>query len=210
MLAYLALSTILDGSPRTLRFQIDDWQNQSWGLHNIDRRRIQCEVAIAGDGSRMNLCEHESFRHYLVPNGRGTIHTLYLRADNAAFEIDDAARSVRGGKCDCGWEPVRAFADDHECSRTAEARLWEGKRIGTGKIAGHSVVRYQSVDDEGVETELSLAPGLACEVMEEVRTWPGTFGIPGAKWHFLVTDYKPGEPERSIFRPPLDYHVAPR
>jgi hypothetical protein len=56
-------------------------------------------------------------------------------------------------------------------------------------------VRYRAVDEKGTETELSLAPSLACEVMEEVHTWPGTLGIPGAKWQYRVTSYKPGEPD---------------
>ena len=72
LIAYLGLSTIWDGSPRTIQFQIDDWQNQSWGLHNIDRRRIRCEVAAASDGSRLNRNrENELFKHYFVPNGHG-------------------------------------------------------------------------------------------------------------------------------------------
>lgn len=68
-------------------------------------------------------------------------------------------------------------------------------------------MRYRAVDENGTETELSLAPGLACEVMEEVHTWPGTLGIPGAKWQYRVTSYKSGEPDRNIFRLPVGYVV---
>ena len=207
LIAYLGLSTILDGSPRTIRFQIDDWHNQSWGLHDIDRRRLQCEVAVASDGSRMNRCENELFHHYFVSTRRGTEHSLYLHAANAGFYIDDATRIARGGSCTCTWEPLRALADDNECNRSAEARLSGGKRIGVGQITGHDVVRYRAVDEKGMETALSLAPGLACEVMEEVHTWPGTLGIPGAKWQYRVTSYTPGAPDGSMFRLPVGYVV---
>ena len=163
LIAYLGLSTIVDGSPRTLQFQIDDWQNQSWGLHDIDRRRLRCEVAVASDGSRMNRCEHELFHHYCVPKGRGTEHNLYLRSSNEGFEIDDTARTARGGSCACTWEPFRALADDNECRRTAGARRREGKRIGTGQIAGHAVLRYGSVDETGKGRGVGLPPGLRRE-----------------------------------------------
>jgi hypothetical protein len=95
--------------------------------------------------------------------------------------------------------------DNNECRRTAAVRLPKGKRIGTGEIAGHGVIRYGAVDEKGTVTKLSMAPGLACEVMEEVHTWPGTLGIPSAKWQYRVTSYKPGEPGRKLFRLPSGY-----
>lgn len=81
-------------------------------------------------------------------------------------------------------------------------QLGKGQRIGTGQIAGQSVVRYQAVDGKGTEIDLSLAPGLACEVMEEVHTVAGVLGIPSAQWQYHVRSFKPGEPDRSIFRLP--------
>lgn len=155
----------------------------------------------------MNRCEHEIFHHYFIGNGGGREHSLYLHSENAGFHIDDTARTVRGGPCSCTWEPLSALPGDSDCRRTAEARLDKGKRIGMGRIAGHSVVRYQAFDEKGTETDLSLAPGLSCEVMEEVHTWPGTLGIPAAKWQYHVTSYKPGEPDRSILRLPVGYII---
>lgn len=207
LIAYLGLSTIWDGSARTLGFQIDHWQNQGWGLHNISRQRTRCEVAVASEGSRMNRCEDESFRNYFLSDGRSASRSLYLRAENAAFLIDEATRTVHGGPCSCTWTPLRALPDDGECRRAAAARLSQGKRIGTGRIAGYGVVHYRAVDEEGVETRLSLAPGLACEVMEQIHTWPGTLGIPGAKWHYQVTFIRPGEPDARLFRLPAGYVV---
>lgn len=210
MLAYLGLSTIWDGSPRTLKFEIDIWDNKSWGLHNIERHRGQCEVAVMGDGSRMNRCEDQFFEHYFIPKGEYKMQSLYLRSENAGFQIDHTARTVVGGPCGCTWEPIRALPDDSTCSRTAEFRLGQSKHAGSGRIAGQAVVSYQGVDEDGIFTEVSLAPALACEVMEVIRTWPGTLGIPGAKWHYLVTSYKPGEPDPTLFRPPAGYIVVTR
>ena len=67
-------------------------------------------------------------------------------------------------------------------------------------------MRYHAVGEKD-ETELSFAPELACEVMEEVHTWHGTLGIPGAKWRYHVTSYTPGEPDRSMFQLPVGYAV---
>jgi len=210
LIAYFGLSIIPDGLPRTLQFQIDEWHNQSWGFHDIFRRRIRCEVAVASDGSRMNRCEQELFHHYFIPNGHRTEHGLYLRSANSAFQIDHSTRTAHGGTCHCAWEPPVAPADDGECRRTAAVHLWEGKRTGTGYVSGHRVVRYRSVDWQGMQIELSLAPGLGCEVMEEVHTSPGTLGIPGAKWRYRVSSYKPGEPDSSVFRLPAGYSVQQR
>ena len=83
----------------------------------------------------------------------------------------------------------------------------EGKRVGTGRIAGTPVVRYRRVDEDGEVTELALAPALGCELMEEEHTWKGTWGIPGAKWHYVVTSYTAGEPDFQVFQIPLGYSL---
>ena len=205
LLAYV-FSESWDGIPRTTQFQIDAWQNLTWGLHNIYRQRTQCEVAIAGDGSRANRCESQYFRHFFWPDGSQSFRSLYLRPENAGFQLDDNTHIARGGPCDCTWEPRKALADDSECTRTAGRRLPGGKRMGVAQIAGHTVVRYRAVHEEGV-TQLSFAPGLACELMESIETALGTLGIPSAKSHYQVTSYKAGEPDRSLFQLPAGYIV---
>lgn len=134
---------------------------------------------------------------------------MYNRSDHAGFDIDDARRTARGGPCRCTWEPSSAAPDDDKCTRTAKARLGNSKPAGTGRVAGFDTVQYRSIDEGGTEDELSLAPALACEVMEEVHTWPGTFGIPGAKWRYTVNSYQAGEPDPKLFRVPDGYKVEP-
>lgn len=205
LLAYLGIYGIWDGAACTLHYHVDEWRNRSWGFHDIERSRIQCDAAISSDDSRMNRCEYDSFRYYFVPAGRGTAHTLYLRPENTGFTIDDARHSVKGGPCSCTWPFARALPDDDQCTRTAAVQLGERAPIGTGQVAGYHVIRYRAVAESGITIELSLAPALNCEVMDEVETWPGTLGVPGAKWHYRVTSYKPGEPDRTLFRLPAGY-----
>jgi hypothetical protein len=206
LLAYLVLP-IWDGLPRTLHFQIDSWQNNSWGFYDIDRGRTQCEVAIASDGSRMNRCEHDSYRHYFIPQERVIYHSVYSRSENAGFRLDDLARTAYGGHCRCTWDHFRTIADDEECTRTADVRLPGAKNVGEAEVAGHRVVRYRGVDQQSTEIHISLAPSLDCELMEEVRTSPGMLGIPAAKWRYYVTAYRPGEPDRNLFLVPPGYGV---
>jgi hypothetical protein len=207
LLAYLGLS-ILDGPPRTLRFEITYWRNQSWGLHNIDRSETRCNVAIARDSSRSNRCESENFRFYFVPNAHWASHSLYNRSEHTGFEIDDAARSASGGPCACTWESQRLEAGDTDCTTSAARNLGvPGRPVGTGFVAGHQVLRYVAPTEDGGRQEVSLAPALDCEVMEAVHVWKGTVGIPGAKWHYVVTDYVPGEPDKSQFQIPAGYSV---
>jgi hypothetical protein len=207
LLAYLGLSTIWDGPPRTLHFEIEDWSNLSWGLHDIDRRSIRCEVAVASDGSRMNQCEYEMFHHYFLRYNGGVGRTVYTRFDHAGFAIDDAKRTARGGTCSCTWEAFHTIPDDDKCRRTAQVRLPDSELMSTGHIAGYETVEYRLVQEDGEEIELSLAPAITCEVMEEVHTWPGTFGIPGAKWRYQVNSYQAGEPDQNRFRAPYGYNI---
>lgn len=207
LIAYLGLATIWDGNARTLSFEIDDWSNQSWGFHNIDRRRIRCEVAVGNDGSRMNSREHAVFHHYFIPSGSAKVRAIYTASDHAAFWIDDSTRTARGGPCSCTWQPFRTFPDDRKCSRTAQARLDRAQEAGSRKVAGYEAVQYRGVSDGGEEIELSLAPTLGCEVMELVRTWPGTLGIPGARWRYRITSYRSAQPDPKLFQVPPGYSV---
>lgn len=200
LLAYLGLSTIWDGPARTLHFRIDSWQNSSWGFHEIDRQHVECEVAVAGDGSRVNACEYEAFRNFFFRQERRSDRTVYLRKSNAAFEVDERSRRTREVPCTCTWTPMTAIDDDSSCSRTAAIRLPGASRAGKGSIAGHEVVRYLRRHGTGETVSLSLAPGLACEVMEEVRTSYGRLRLPAARWHYKVEGYRSGEPNIEEFR----------
>jgi len=76
------------------------------------------------------------------------------------------------------------MADDEECSRTAEAREPEAKNIGEGKIAGHRVVRYRFIDEQG-RNPVESGAWLGLRGYGEVRLFNGTLGIPGAKWRYM-------------------------
>jgi hypothetical protein len=188
--------SIWDGSPRTLQFEIDDWRNTSWGFHAIDRSTTRCEVAISGNGSRMNKCHSRYFHHYLIPAGSSYLHTLYLRAANSAYTIDDENRTARGGECKCRWEIARLKSEDYNCSQAARMRLPGARYVGRARIGGAQVTEYQHIGRDGTLRRLALAPGLGCEVMEEVERRKGTLGILGAQRHYRVTTYIPGEPNR--------------
>jgi hypothetical protein len=93
--------SIWDGLPRTIQFEIHEWQNKSWGLHNVDRRKVICETAISNDGSRMNKCGYTDFRYWVIQKGSGSDRTLYVRPTNVGYAIDDANHTATGGDCKC-------------------------------------------------------------------------------------------------------------
>jgi hypothetical protein len=199
--------SILDGPPRTLHFEINEWANKSWGFHSIDRRTINCETAISANGSRMNRCDIEVFHHYLIPYARSSEHTLYLQPTHSGYSIDDETRTLRGGKCACSWETEQFKPDDLNCSQTARTLLPGGTYLGSDRIAGRLVMRYRDVGEDGTLHQLSLAPELKCEVMDALVRWKGTLGIPGAQWRYRVTSYTPGEPPGTVFQIPAGYRV---
>lgn len=206
LLAYVGLS-IWDGLPRTLNLKIEDWQNESWGIHDIDRRTIQCEIAISANGSRMNRCDSQYFHHFFISAGSSAERTLYLHPTRLGYTIDDGRRIADGGECRCTWNPERLILGDSNCGQTAKIRIPDGKQIAGARIANAWVVQYRDEGIDGTVHQLALAPELGCEVMEEIVRKKGTLGIPGAYWHYLVTMYKPGEPDKSRFQVPDGYSV---
>ena len=202
--------SIWDGAPRTIQFSIDHWWNDSWGLHNIERRTIRCETAIASNGSRMNKCDSDLFHHYLLRYASFSTHDVFIQPTHSGYEIDDKKRIASGGKCECTWDAVRQPPDDGSCSKTAALRLNLPRRVGASHIANAVVVEYQTDNMDGTSRRLSLAPQYGCEVMEEVVTRKGTLGIPGSRWQYRVTSYQQGEPPRSVFELPPGYSIEDR
>jgi hypothetical protein len=208
-LAYLALP-ILDGPPRTLSIEIDDWTNSSWGFYRIDRTRSRCTIAVARDGSRSNDCAGEGFRHYFLKKWRERAQTLYVRATNSAFRIDPVARTAYGGPCGCSWQPqkVETGAD---CAVTAVTILRAAvSPSGRSSIAGQAVHRYRTVDKHTGATTVVALSDASCEVMEKIVTYPGMLGIPAARWRYVVTSYIPGDPDPRWFTLPAGYRIEPK
>ncbi len=200
----MGMVSLFGDSPRTVRFTVESWSNDSWGLHKIERDLMWGETAVRADGSRSNRVEQESFRHFFVPTGRRWVfRSLYLRTEGLGYQIDEEERTASGGQCGCTWDDDRAEADDGRCSKTA-TRYGMTERVGYGRVAGYEVARYRRSDGF---SEIAFATGLGCQVMEQVETTPGTLGIPGSKWHYRVTGYTAGEPDAARFRLPEGYRV---
>ncbi|MGC4050081.1 MAG: hypothetical protein QM757_11910 [Paludibaculum sp.] len=209
LLAYLGLS-ILDGAARTVSFEMDSWENASWGLHNFKRVSVVGEVAISADGSRRNTIEVRHFTHILIPAGGGKMSSLYLRPSNSGYTFDDEQRTGFGGECLCTWKLSLLGSDDARCTKSARSQIQGGIYMGEGQIAGRRVVRYLGRSEDGREDRIAYAPDLACEVFEEVHVLAGTFGIPATYSRYRVTFYEPGEPPGSRFRMPAGYTVDTR
>lgn len=209
LLAYTGFM-IPDSHARTIRFEVDEWRNTSWGFHAIERNHGRGEVAVSADGSRANFLESESFRHFLISNGRTRQRTLYLRARNEGYQIDEEQRTALGGECACTWSLDEAKRADSSCAQLAYRLLESPTRSGDGEIAGQRIVRYRSTDERGTLRELALAPDAVCEVMEWITTYPGSMGLPGGRHHYFVTSYTPGEPDPRVFQIPAGFSIKPR
>jgi hypothetical protein len=208
LIAYLGLS-VLDGSARTIQFEIDQWSNNNWGFHALSRSHARCEIAISGAGDRRNRCETQSFRSYFSPERTVVLETLYQREAHSGYSLSVEERTAQGGPCACTWTAMRPPAADAGCSQTAQMLRPGAVRAGAGTIAGVSIVRYRR-RDAGETTWLSLSPELGCEVMEEITDRSWILGIPNSRWRFRVTSYKSGEPDRAVFELPAGYRIRPR
>ena len=212
LLAYAGLGQLLlSGGPRTVAFDIDQWSNESWGLHNIERFHFSGTAAIASDGSRANRIQTSHFKHYFFPAGSATVHTIWLKPRNVGYEIDNDQRITRQWNCTCTWEDGQAAHDrDADCSSAAKAQLGAGAtRINSGAIAGVPVTWYREFHERG-EDEAAFAPSFACDVLERRTAKYNRFRLPTFRFHFIVRSYRPGEPNSTEFMPPQAYKVIER
>jgi hypothetical protein len=205
--AYIGLF-VRDGQARTIRFETDSWENNSWGLHNVDRRNQSGTVAIFSDGSRANTGTWDFRRYYFVPGGNGHWRTIYLPSHRSSYVIEDDKRIVSRIPCSCMWEPPRIELDDSECSRTAGGRGLK-QRAGNGVVAGIPVVLYRA-RNQSASRDAALAPAFGCELMDEEETTYNHYGLPTSHRHFRVTHYTPGEPDPALLTLPPGYPITER
>jgi hypothetical protein len=99
--AYLGLWQLLGNSPRTVAFEIESWENNSWGLHNIEMEQASGTVAVSADGSRANKVNWTHLRHYFIQSAQGPVHSIYRRPENIAYQVDDQARTTTILPCTC-------------------------------------------------------------------------------------------------------------
>lgn len=207
LLAYAGLWQLASNAPRTVAFDIELWENHSWGLHNIQRNRASGTVAVFADGSRANQFAWTRFQHYFIASSTGMTHTIYQRPPQLTVTIDDQTKTATIAPCGCSWqEPPEGAPDAAQCA--AVARRYLGAtvtRTGSDSVAGIPVIRYRAT--AGVSHELALAPASGCDLLEEQWTTYNWFGIPTSRFHFVVRSYAPGEPRRDLLYPPAGYAV---
>jgi hypothetical protein len=208
LLAYLGFWQLTADLPRTVVFDAEQWENHSWGLHNIERSLARGTVAVSADGSRANTLYAAHYEHYLFKQVDSVTRTVYLRPAHVAYRVDEKARTTVRISCNCTWDGVTPPASDAECSTVAKVALGDGaRRIGVDVVAGIPVIRYKVTKGRS-EHEGAFAPKYGCDFLEEIRGVYNMIGLPISRYHFVVRSYAPGEPLASAFQPPAGYSVA--
>jgi hypothetical protein len=211
LLAYYGLG-ILDGLPRTIHYQIDRFENTSWGFHKTWRETINGTAYISADGSRLNVASSASFRHWVIPDGSSRMRSLYLSGPNEGYEIDQEARTVTGGPCACTWTRFELDRDDPTCVQSASSMIDDPHLEREGRIAGHRVLWFSASRPlppprARRTVSVALAPGLACEALEHSHIETGFLDIPYRTWRYRVVSYQAGEPPPDTFRLPPGYRI---
>lgn len=205
LLAYLGLWQLLGPVPRTVSFEIERWHNDSWGLHNIVRDKIAGTVMVTADGSRANKVQSRHYKHYLIPSGDWEAHSIYLRANNIAYEVDDRKKTTTLWRCTCSWEEPEQPTADAACISAAHARLGPNvTQFGGGEVAGVSVIWYTKTGSSDSD-EVAFAPEFGCDVLEQRSATYNAIGLPTSRFHFVVRSYLPGNPEQNALAPPAGY-----
>ena len=202
--AYLGLWQLIGNSPRTVVFEIERWENNTWGLHNIERGRTSGTVAVSADGSRANNVSSVQYKHYFIPTTLWTVRNIYRKPENIAFRIDDQARTTSLMRCGCTWEELKAPPLDAGCGGAAAAHFTMPVKVGQGTIAGIGVILYRGSGTEN-EHEMAFAPRLGCDLLEERNSTYNAIGLPTSRFHYIVRSYVVGEPDQKLFHPPPQY-----
>ncbi len=177
LLAYLGLWQLLGTAPRTVSFEIDRWNNESWGLHNIVRDQIAGTVMVSPDGSRANNVRARHYKHYFIPSGDWTAHSIYLWPANVGYEVDDKTRTATLWRCTCTWEEPRQPTPDAACLSAAHAHLGASvMQIRTGEVAGASVIWYKKTDSND-DDEAAFAPKFGCDILEQRSATYNAIGL---------------------------------
>ncbi|MBZ5728112.1 MAG: hypothetical protein LAP87_24380 [Acidobacteriia bacterium] len=141
MLAYLGLWQLGGIGSRTVEFEIERWENNSWGMHNIVRDQISGTIAVYADGSRENNVKARHYGHYFIPSGTSAAHSIYLRPGNIAYELDDTKKTATLWRCTCTWEEASGpQLEDQECKTVASTTLGLRTRLRAGIVAGVPVI----------------------------------------------------------------------
>src|SRR4051794_7512815 len=123
LLAYLGLWQLSGDQPRTVVFDIERWENNSWGVHNIELDQIRGTVAVSADGSRVNVLNATRYQHYLYRVGVFVEHSIYLKPSRIAYRIDDKSRTTTTVRCTCRWNDPPPRVTDWTCSAAAKSVL---------------------------------------------------------------------------------------
>jgi hypothetical protein len=208
LLAYLGLWQLLGTTPRTVSFEIDAWSNDSWGLHNIEREQTAGTVMVFADGSRVNNVTAKYYKHYFVPAGEWTTHTVYVRPTNLAYQVDDKAKTATLWRCTCTWEELEPPGPDAACISAAHFHLGESvTQVRMGEVAGASVIWYKKTGSNA-DDEAAFAPRFGCDILEERRAKYNGIGLPTSRYHFVVRSYLAGNPAQTALAPPAAYLVT--
>jgi len=205
LLAHVGLWQLLGTAPRTVSFEIDRWNNDSWGLHNIVRDRIAGTVGIFADGSRVNSIQATHYKHYFIRSGDWPAHSIYIRPANIGYEINDGTRTATLWRCTCTWEESQPPPPDASCIAAARAGLGANvAQVGSGEIAGAPVIRYKETGSND-QHEIAFAPKFGCDILEERSATYNAIGLPTSRFHYIVRSYLPGNPAQSLLAPPTGY-----
>lgn len=208
LLAYFGMWQLLGTAPRTVSFETDQWSNDSWGLHNFVRDKITGTVMVYADGSRVNKFKSRHYEHFFIPSGDWTVHSIYLRPANVAYEVDDNTKTARLWRCTCTWDEQQEPPVDAACLSAARAHIGaDATELGVGEVAGASVIRYRKTRSSE-DYEVAFAPKFGCDLLEERRATYNAIGLPTFRFHFVVRSYLPGNPAQSDLEPPTGYVVT--
>ena len=206
LLAY-ALTQVSYDRPATLTFEIENWENRSPGIHDIDRMTGTGRIAISADGSTAHRLESKRYRYYFILNYAFPFHAIYDRPHHIGYRIDDVARAVTLDRCACTWEFPPSPPASADCAgRVTESESYKTSR---GQSTGVAVIRYHRAGKDE-HHKIAFAPGHACQIMEESRTRYNSLGWPTSSFRFRILTYAPGEPSRDHFATPPNYAITER
>jgi len=188
----------------TAEFVFEQWQNKSWGLHDVEYMREEIRIDLASDASNRFRRRRRFYHHYFFLQRMDDHEYIESHALRRAYSINHGTRSVlwefRQGEGQ--WPPK--VQPDSKCLAAALETKASVRFAGTTRVGRYSAIRYLAKTDSEI-VEFLFSPELQCGLVGYSTYEPNSIGFPVKVERLRLQRLDLREPDAQHFAPPADY-----
>ncbi|MBL8221555.1 MAG: hypothetical protein JNL62_20135 [Bryobacterales bacterium] len=190
--------------PLTAEFVFEQWQNKSWGLHDVEYTREEIRIDLASDASSRFRRRRRLYHHYFFLHRADDHEYIESSALQRAYSINHGTRSVLwefrlgGGQ----WPPK--VPQDKKCHSATQEIGAQVRFAGETRVGRYSAIRYLAKANSEI-VEFLFSPDLNCGLVGYSAYEPNSIGLPVKVERLRLQRVELREPDAQPFMPPADY-----